>query len=115
MAKPANWRDLTKTTRSGLVIPAFRLSLPFGEVVLTGAARPESDRSAANRWSVRCFSCGVQETPITAESPEKARKAALDLIKSRLVESIEHAQQNLDAIKKIDGPTAKGPSGGPAA
>lgn len=71
MPAPIRWRDLSKTTKSGLYIPQYRLTVPGTntELVLSAAPRPENS-SEPLRWTVRCTACRMPETTVIAKSTD---------------------------------------------
>lgn len=103
MARTAAWRDASKTTASGVFIPEYRLHLPTGDVIvklIDGAAFNPKDK-ASHFYCVKCFSLGIYETPLGERDPEKAKKAAIELVKKKASELMDSCRQDLDALNHI--------------
>lgn len=95
MPTPTRWRDVSKTTRSGLVLRQHRLSIPGtpAEIVLTADAVELSSKQLT-RWSVRCTILGgrsVPELTVSTRNPDDitavrndAVNKVIDFLKSDL-------------------------------
>ena len=119
MARNAIWRNASKTTASGLHIPEFRLSLPFGEAVLRlplGFVADERDMNQKT-FVVRCTAIGLDMACSTKQTDaDKAKEAAVAILKKHLQQTISAYQEDLDSLENIavlPKTHAPGPQDGP--
>lgn len=97
------WRDVSKTTKTGLTFPEYRLKMPNGEAVLKldkGAVFDASDHSQYI-FHVRCFSAGIASESTGERDPDKAKKAAVDILRRRMQTTIAEYQENLAALQNV--------------
>lgn len=103
MPRYGTWRDVTRTSRSGLKIEEYRISLAGGEAVLHRLPGAPFDPTLAtsDMWSLRCPILRISETVFRADSAEKAKKHALALLKDNAGDLKATAEAIMIAIDKI--------------
>ncbi len=102
MARTAMWRDVSKTTKNGLKIPEYRLHLPGSDVVVKLVNDVyDPNNPASHVFCVRYFPLGICGTPLGEIDPEKAKKAAVDVIKRATADCLEARRQDLASLDNI--------------
>lgn len=99
----AIWRDVSKTSKAGLTFPEYRLKMPNGEAVLKldkGAVFDEADHSQYI-FCVRCFSANIVNESTGERDPDKAKKAAVDILRRRMQTTIAEYQEDLAALQNV--------------
>lgn len=87
MPTPTRWRDLSKTTRSGLTLRQHRVSIPGtpAEIILT-ADDVELNGGQVTRWTVRCTILGHRSMP---EITVKTRNSSdIDIVRNDAVNTV---------------------------
>lgn len=103
MAKHAIWRDVSKTSATGLYLPEYRLKTPNGDAVLklANSAVFNADDPAQHIFHLRCSSVGIINESTGERDIEKAKKAAENMLRKRMRETIAAYQEDLEALDNI--------------
>jgi len=103
MAKHAIWRDVSKTSATGLYLPEFRLKMPNGEAILklTNDAIFNADNPVQGIFCLRCSSVGIANESTGERDIEKAKKAAENLLRKRMRDTITAYEEDLAALDNI--------------
>lgn len=105
MPTPTRWRDLSKTTRSGLTLRQHRVSVPGtpAEIILT-ADDVELNGGQVTRWTVRCTILGHRSMPeITVKTRNSSdidavRNDAINTVISYLKSELSLTRSLLDIL-----------------
>lgn len=107
MPRLTRWRDLSKTTQSGLTLHQYRLTVPGtnAELVLT-ADMVTLDAKYPMRWCVRCTACRMPDTTVITKRDDvaTAQTEAIRTVQAYLTEQKALAETILAALPPIPAP-----------
>lgn len=103
MAKHAIWRDVSKTSATGLYLPEHRLKTPNGDAVLklANSAVFNADDPMQHIFHLRCSSVGIINESTGERDIEKAKKAAENMLRKRMRDTIAAYQEDLEALDNV--------------
>lgn len=101
MARKPHWRDGTKLSCSGLLLPRFRISLPSGDAVIEHGGLPVGTAIISGSFHLRCSNMGIYGYALKATDPISAQKEAVELLRKRFAELQSLCKQNLEALEDI--------------
>lgn len=101
MARKPHWRDGTKLSRAGLLLPRFRISLPSGDAVIEHNGLPVGTAIVSGSFHLRCSNMGIYDYALKATDPIAAQKEAVELLRKRFVELQSLCKQNLESLEDI--------------
>lgn len=101
MARKPYWRDSTKLSKAGYLLPRFRISLPSGDAVVEHSGLPVGTPIQAGSFRLRCSNMGIHDVPLKATGPIDAQKEAVVVLRKRFAELQSLCVQNLEALTEM--------------
>lgn len=98
MPRKPRWRDGTKLSRAGYLLPCFRISLPSGDAVIEHHGLPVGTAVVPGSFHLRCSSMGIYDAPLKATEPIAAQKEAIEVLRKRFLELQALCDQNLETL-----------------
>ena len=101
MARKPYWRDSTKLSKAGYLLPRFRISLPSGDAVVEHSGLSVGTPIQADSFRLRCSNMGIYDVPLKATDPIDAQKEAVVVLRKRFAELQSLCVQNLEALTEM--------------